>query len=81
VNAPKKSCPFCGAAGGDLKMLADLEGFGAGSAVVCDCCGAIGPSHVDEGAALALWNGAALTSLGLTGQKGLNNQAGGVRSC
>ena len=81
MNALLKSCPFCGATGDDLTLMTDIEGFGAGSAVVCDCCGAVGPSHTAPGEAHALWNGAALSVLELASLPAGNNQAGEVRPC
>lgn len=58
AEAPLKSCPFCGALEAELEVM-DL-GAGEGHAVVCDCCGATGPSDCRPGAARALWNGVGL---------------------
>lgn len=57
----KLSCPFCGAKAEELVVL-ELE-HGDGSAVVCNCCGAIGPRDYRPAEAVALWNGAALNAL------------------
>ncbi len=51
-------CPFCGAMGDELKLM-DLDD-GDGHAVVCDCCGAIGPTDYRPENARRLWNGEAL---------------------
>lgn len=61
VNAPLKSCPFCGALEAELRItdmgaISDMDGH----AVTCECCGAIGPRDARQAAAVALWNGAAL---------------------
>lgn len=57
----KLSCPFCGAMAEELMVL-ELE-HGDGSAVVCECCGAIGPRDSRPEQAVALWNGAAINAL------------------
>lgn len=69
-KAPKaiyKSCPFCGAMDEQLKLL-ELEDSG-GHSVVCDCCGAIGPTDTRKEKAEALWNGAALVALRLPAER------------
>lgn len=58
-----RACPFCGAHGDDLVVLTDVADFGSGAAVMCNCCGAIGPSDVREAQAVALWNGSAREAL------------------
>ena len=57
----KLSCPFCGAMDGDLQVM-ELDD-GCGNAVVCDCCGCIGPQDARREEAVALWNGAAVNAL------------------
>lgn len=50
-------CPFCAAMGDELTVM-DLDD-GDGHAVVCNCCGAIGPSDYRPEHARRLWNGEA----------------------
>jgi hypothetical protein len=63
MSAPeiKLSCPFCGAMDGELQVM-ELDD-GCGNAVVCDCCGCIGPQDARREEAVALWNGAAVNAL------------------
>lgn len=63
MSAPetKLSCPFCGAMADELQVM-ELDD-GCGNAVVCDCCGCIGPQDVRREQAVALWNGAAIQAL------------------
>lgn len=57
----KLSCPFCGAMDDELQVM-ELDD-GCGNAVVCNCCGCIGPQDVRREQAVGLWNGAALNAL------------------
>lgn len=59
-KAPALSiCPFCAALGDQLKVLE----FDDGCAVVCHCCGAIGPTDTRRDQAIELWNGGARKAL------------------
>lgn len=60
----KLSCPFCGSAGDGKDGLQTIEVDRDLWAVVCRCCGAIGPTDSRRGAAVGLWNGVAARALG-----------------
>lgn len=65
----KLSCPFCGASGDGKDSPQPMEIDTEMWAVVCGCCGGIGPSDTRRAEAVAAWNGAPARALGVEGRK------------